>query len=120
MPVAWGSSQIGLSSERHTSLFIGESRAESSVLHSSARASAIAYARVNDWPERHAAPPATLKIGQSVPITATLNGVTQTFMVTVGAPTPIGITVQPAPTRRASGASVAPGSPAPAAVPAGR
>jgi len=53
-------------------------------------------------------------------ITATLNGVTQSFTVTVVAPTPIGITVQPAPTSRASGASVAPGSSAPAAVPAGR
>ncbi len=53
-------------------------------------------------------------------ITATLNGVTQSFMVTIGAPTPIGITVQPAPASRASGASVAPGSSAPTAVPTGR
>ncbi len=54
-------------------------------------------------------------------ITATLNGVSQTIMVTVGAPTPIGITVQPAPASRPGGASApAVGAPAPAPIPAGR
>lgn len=55
------------------------------------------------------------------PGTVTLNGVTQSFMVTVVAPTPIGITVQPAPASRPGGASdPGAGLPAPAASPAGR
>ncbi|MGI8689019.1 MAG: putative Ig domain-containing protein, partial [Thermomicrobiales bacterium] len=54
-------------------------------------------------------------------ISATLNGVSQSFTVTVGAPTPIGITVQPAPASRPSGMGIMPpGSPAPAAAPVGR
>lgn len=59
--------------------------------------------------------------GGPVTITATLNGVPQTVMFTVGAPTPIGITVQPAPASRPSGAVItSPGAPAPAAAPVGR
>ena len=57
----------------------------------------------------------------TVTITATLNGVSQTFTVTVVPPTPIGITVAPAPASRPSGVSIAsPGSSAPAAAPVGR
>ena len=57
----------------------------------------------------------------TVTIAATLNGVTQTFTVTVVAPTPIGITVQPAPASRPGRASdPGAGLPAPAASPAGR
>ncbi len=53
-------------------------------------------------------------------ITATLNGVMQTITVTIGAPTPIGITVQPAPAARPGGATSAPGAPPPAPIPTGR
>jgi len=59
--------------------------------------------------------------GGPVTITATLNGVPQTVMFTVGAPTPIGITVQPAPASRPSGVGItSPGALAPAAAPVGR
>ncbi len=50
-------------------------------------------------------------------ITATVNGKQGTFVVTVGAPTPIGITVSPVPAPRPSGA---PAGSAPAPVPAPR
>lgn len=54
-------------------------------------------------------------------ISATLNGVTQTFTVTVGAPTPIGITFQPAPASRPSGVGItSPGALPPAPMPTGR
>ncbi len=54
-------------------------------------------------------------------ITATLNGVTKTITVTIGAPTPIGITVQPAPASRPSGAAItSPEVPPPAPKPTGR
>jgi len=55
-----------------------------------------------------------------VTITATLNGVMQTITVTIGAPTPIGITVQPAPAARPGGATSAPGAPPPVPIPTGR
>ncbi len=62
--------------------------------------------------------------GQSpgqVTITATLNGVTGTILVTVGAPTPVGIGVPPAPPARTSGPPVGTTSgPTPAPVPTGR
>ncbi|MGI8689633.1 MAG: putative Ig domain-containing protein [Thermomicrobiales bacterium] len=71
--------------------------------------------------------PTTGKVtGQSpgtVTITATLNGMTQTIIVTVGAPTPIGISVLPAPQSRPSGATssgATSSGPAPAPVPTGR
>ncbi|MGI8690336.1 MAG: choice-of-anchor Q domain-containing protein [Thermomicrobiales bacterium] len=54
----------------------------------------------------------------TVTLTASLNGVTQTITVTVVGPTPIGITVQPAPAARPAGTASTPGSaPAPAPAP---
>ncbi|MCA1666054.1 MAG: putative Ig domain-containing protein [Thermomicrobia bacterium] len=57
----------------------------------------------------------------TVTITASLNGVTQTITVTVGGPTPIGITVQPVPVSRPGGTTTQPGTaPTPAPIPTRR